>query len=465
MSTIYRNEWTKPLPPGARVRTKGDGAVAEWTSRGKTHRGEVVGDRVRIQSATYWARWKDAAGSVVRADTGCREEANARKWLADRLGEVERERLGIVTPADRRVAGHLRAPLAVHLDDFVAAMTAAGRAPLHRRTTRRYVERIAEARSWRCLGDFDRSGAEKWLAERERVGMSARSRNAHLIAVRSFLNWAIRADRLRVNALDGIPLASERADRRRVRRALSEVELAALFAAARERPVVEARVVRRGPRKGEPVIRLAATRAERLARVGRERALSYRVLFFTGLRLGELRSIKVRDLFLDGPTPFIRLHAASEKSRRGADLPLRPDLVGEIRAALAERLKADREAARERGTIRARLDPESRAFVAPVGFLRVLERDLAYAGIAKRDDLGRTFDLHAFRTSLCTHLARAGVPLRTAQAVMRHSDPSLTANIYTDPTLLDTAAAVVALPSLVGEGASSAQSTAQSGRA
>jgi integrase len=77
-----------------------------------------------------------------------------------------------------------------------------------------------------------------------------------------------------------------------------------------------------------------------------------------------------------------------------------------------------------------------------------LDRDLAFVGIAKRDELGRTFDLHAFRTSLCTHLARAGVPLRTAQAVMRHSDPSLTANIYTDPTLLDTAAAIASLPAL-----------------
>ena len=446
MSSIFRNEWTKPIPAGAEIRTKGKVTIAEWTSRGRTHRGAVVGDRVRLQSATYWARWKDADGRLVRADTGCREEANARKWLTDRLGEVERERLGIVTPADRRVAGHLKTDISEHLDDFVAAMTAAGRAELHRRTTRRYVERVARERDWRCLADFGRSGMERWLAERERVGMSARSRNAHLIAVRSFLNWAIRVDRLRINTLDGIPLANERADRRRVRRALSEAELATLFAAARERPLAEARVVRRGPRKGSPIIRLAPARAKRLAQLGRERALTYRVLFFTGLRVGELRALKVRDLFLDGPTPFIRLPAAAEKSRRGADLPLRPDLVVAIRAALDERLEEAQESARERGTIRARLAPDERAFVAPVGFLRVLERDMAFAGIAKRDDLGRTFDLHAFRTSLCTHLSRAGVPLRTAQAVMRHSDPSLTANVYTDPTLLDTAAAVVALP-------------------
>ena len=55
-------------------------------------------------------------------------------------------------------------------------------------------------------------------------------------------------------------------------------------------------------------------------------------------------------------------------------------------------------------------------------------------------------DLHAFRTTLCTHLFRAGVPLRTAQAVMRHSNPALTANIYTDAELLQLDAAVASLP-------------------
>ena len=446
MSSIFRNQWTKPLPASATIRTKGARRVAEWTSRGKTHRGEVVGNRVCIESLTYWARWKDADGRLHRADTECRDESNARRWLSDRIGEVERERLGIVTPADRRVAGHSKAKLSEHLDAFIDSMSASGRAECHRKTTRRCIERVAEAKAWRCLADFDRSGMEGWLAERARSGASARSRNAHLVAIRSLLNWAVRVDRLRINQLIGIPHASERADRRRVRRALSEAELAALFNAAAERPLAEARIVRKGPRKGQSVIRVTPTRAERLASVGRERALTYRVLFFTGLRVGELRALRIRDLFLDGPSPFIRLPAAAEKSRRGTDLPLRLDLAAEVRSALGKRLLAAQDAARARGTIRARLAPEDRAFVIPAGSLRVMERDLAFAGIAKRDDLGRTVDLHALRTSLCTHLGRAGVPLRTAQAVMRHSDPSLTANIYTDPMLIDTAAAVSLLP-------------------
>src|SRR5271157_978088 len=66
----------------------------------------------------------------------------------------------------------------------------------------------------------------------------------------------------------------------------------------------------------------------------------------------------------------------------------------------------------------------------------------------KKDDRGRTLDVHALRTTFGTLLSRGGVPLRTAQAAMRHSDPSLTANIYTDPRLLGVHGALDALPSL-----------------
>jgi len=65
--------------------------------------------------------------------------------------------------------------------------------------------------------------------------------------------------------------------------------------------------------------------------------------------------------------------------------------------------------------------------------------------VFKTDERGRTIDIHAMRHTFGTHLCRAGVPLRTARAAMRHSDSSLTANIYTDPKLLDVAGAVESL--------------------
>jgi hypothetical protein len=79
--------------------------------------------------------------------------------------------------------------------------------------------------------------------------------------------------------------------------------------------------------------------------------------------------------------------------------------------------------------------------------VRIFDRDLKLAGIAKRDERGRTLDVHALRTTFGTLLSRAGVPLRTAQSAMRHSDPKLTANVYTDPKLLDVVGAIQSLPS------------------
>ena len=68
--------------------------------------------------------------------------------------------------------------------------------------------------------------------------------------------------------------------------------------------------------------------------------------------------------------------------------------------------------------------------------------------VVKTDERGRTIDIHALRHTFGTHLPKAGAPPRTAQAAMRHSDPSLTANVYTDPKLLDVAGAVASPPDL-----------------
>lgn len=87
-------------------------------------------------------------------------------------------------------------------------------------------------------------------------------------------------------------------------------------------------------------------------------------------------------------------------------------------------------------------------FRIPAGLTRVLDNDLAAAGIPKRDERNRVVDIHALRVTFGTHLCASGVPLRTAQAAMRHSKPELTANIYTDPKLLDVAGAIESLPAL-----------------
>ena len=64
------------------------------------------------------------------------------------------------------------------------------------------------------------------------------------------------------------------------------------------------------------------------------------------------------------------------------------------------------------------------------------DKDLAAAGITKRDDRDRVLDLHSLRTTYITHLRLADVPLDVAKRMARHSDIRLTEDIYTDFDLL-----------------------------
>ena len=60
----------------------------------------------------------------------------------------------------------------------------------------------------------------------------------------------------------------------------------------------------------------------------------------------------------------------------------------------------------------------------------------------------RSVDVHALRHSFGTLLSTSGVAPRIAQEAMRHSDISLTMNVYTDAKQLDVHAAVNSLPAL-----------------
>ncbi|MDX2116853.1 MAG: site-specific integrase [Planctomycetota bacterium] len=311
------------------------------------------------------------------------------------------------------------------------------------------------------LRDFTAATVERWLTDQTDHNMSAGTRNGYRQACVTFINWCVRAGRLTHNPLLAVAVADQRADTRRQRRALTEEELARLLDAAQRRPLADALTVRRGKAKGKPLANLSPETREDLLRIGRERALIYKTLVLTGLRKGELASITVGQVDLGGRVPHLLLHARDEKNRRGSEIPLRADLAADIRSWLTDRLAWAQQAARDsEDPIPEALASDEPLFDVPDGLIRIFDRDLVFAGLAcvetsggkevvvKTDDRGRTIDVHALRHTFGTHLSKAGVPLRTAQAAMRHSDPSLTANVYTDPKLLDVAGAVASLPDL-----------------
>ena len=78
----------------------------------------------------------------------------------------------------------------------------------------------------------------------------------------------------------------------------------------------------------------------------------------------------------------------------------------------------------------------------------MLKKNLAAAGIAYKDLLGRQADFHGLRHTFGTNLSLAGVQPRVAMELMRHPDLRLTMKIYTDASMLPTADGIDRLPSL-----------------
>jgi len=378
---------------------------------------------------------------------------------------------GVLTPEEDAASRHGAESIETNLDAWRDHLRLKGSTEHWYTQARRRVARVATDRGVKRLRDFTAATVERWLTDQTDQNMSAGTRKrgrlpAGVRHVHQLVRPPPNAGRLTPphNPLLAVAAVDQRADTRRQRRALTEEELARLLDAAQRRPLADAMTVRRGEARGQAQAKLSAATRENLLRIGRERALIYKTLVLTGLRKGELASITVGQVDLAGGdcrVPHLLLNARDEKNRRGSEIPLRADLAADIRAWLADRLAWAQQAAREaEEPIPAALPTEEPLFEVPEGLIRIFDRDLVFAGLArvenrggkevvvKTDDRGRTIDIHALRHTFGTHLSKAGVPLRTAQAAMRHSDPSLTANVYTDPKLLDVAGAVASLPDL-----------------
>jgi integrase len=469
MGSVFKKVVTKAVPAGAETFERKGQRLARWRdSRGRQRTarltvGKAGQQRIVIESGRYFAKYRDGAGVVRLVATGCKDETAARQVLAELERKAELVRSGVMSAAEAAVGEHQAVPLGEHFDAYLAYLEAKGACAEHRSERARQLRRIARECGFQRLADLDRSKLEAWLTRQTRAGMSARTRNSYLTSAIAFCNWCVEptVGRLATNPFDGIPKANEKADPRRQRRAMTEAELVKLLAVARERPLLEALTVRKGPRKGERYANVRPEVRERLELLGRERALIYKTLVLTGLRKGELASLTAAQLDLEAIEPNIHLDAADEKNREGNSLPLRGDLAKELGQWLADKLRKLQADALESGApIPARLPPDTPVFNVPRHLAKILNLDLVAAGIARRvrvggkwiidktDDRGRTIDVHALRTTFSTLLSKGGVSPRTTQAAMRHSDIRLTMGVYTDPILLDVRKALDTLPSL-----------------
>lgn len=325
--------------------------------------------------------------------------------------------------------------LADHLEDYREFLTAKENTEDHVKQTISRLTTSFTGCGFIFPGDIDADHFHNWLAQQRATGMSIQTSNYYLTAAKSFGKWMIQVRRFVANPFSVLKGLNAKADRRRERRVLSADDLGRLIVAARQ-----SELVFRGL-------------------TGEDRSVLYITASRTGLRAAELASLTRGSLRLDAEFPCVALKASDEKARRGAMLPLSPDVVEVLRAWLRERDRQRGDVISLAGVRDEKLWPGTWNEKAA----KMIRKDLAAAREAWIDEAGdiperanreqsdrlefadhdgRVFDFHSLRGQFITDLGRAGVPLTTAQKLARHSDPNLTANLYTHLQSADLASAV-----------------------
>lgn len=166
-------------------------------------------------------------------------------------------------------------------------------------------------------------------------------------------------------------------------------------------------------------------------------------LLETGARWNELRQLRWADVDLG--KRIVVLRAENTKSRKLRAIPLSDELAKElvrirvIQETLLRRLPNASDA--------VFLSPEAHAWGWPTtNAMRILDRLLDRAGIAKVNTTGEKLDVHALRVTCASRLARHGIALAIAQRWLGHSDPKLTAQHYVSVDVEDLRAAVERTP-------------------
>ncbi|MFM8271118.1 MAG: tyrosine-type recombinase/integrase [Gemmata sp.] len=315
---------------------------------------------------------------------------------------------------------HLDRLAVSHLEDFLPVMRANGKSEKDKARKEAILRGFLTAAGVRTLSELDGAAVDRYLTS---VSGSAGNKKKHLSAISIWVKWLLKKDRIATSPLLRID-APTGGKKVKARRALAAPLIQKLLDAARERPLA-AFVKRYGPEVREEVRTMLLKR-------GRERALVYKVAVFTGLRLGEIASLRPCHMDLDR-RPFPRIEIAGRHTKNGhqARLLLVPSFAEELAGWIRETAKG----------------PDDQLFRVPQAAVRIMQADLEHAGIPYRTAQGDA-DFHSLRMTCNVMLGQAGVPARLRQLFMRHSDIRLTMATYDDESFLDLEAAVRAMEGL-----------------
>jgi len=186
----------------------------------------ATGNRVMRKVRKWYGKYRDAAGRVCRKPLSPVKTA-AMAMLTELVRRVEFQKAGLL---DER-AEHLKQPIAAALAEFRRHLESTLRSTRHVSETARIIGKVVAACQLTTLADLQGASEriERYLAERREAGVSHRTVNGELVAVRSFCRWLVQRKRLYHDPTSTLARLNQDLDRRRRRRALSNDEVWKLY--------------------------------------------------------------------------------------------------------------------------------------------------------------------------------------------------------------------------------------------
>ena len=320
-----------------------------------------------------WEPWKSVALGVT-------DKQVAEKKMRELIERIEKERAGLVLPADQVIAANRS--LVELLADFVQDHKARGHNRKYTDNLEARCRRLIAECEWKHLRDVTVASFTQWRAvgpkargygHKKAKPMSAKTLNDYLAAVSSFMNWLKDRGQVAVNPLENVKSVDARGRETYTRRALTAEEVQRLLAVAGDRSVL------------------------------------YRFAIETGFRRDAIYRLPWSRLHLDVDEPYVDLVSINSKNRRQQRQPISHTLRLEL---LQWRAKC--------GT------PGGRVFrgLLPSCGTEFLQSDTAAAGIPWEDANDEKIDFHALRHTAATLAGQQGVGVATLQAFTNHKTTS-----------------------------------------
>jgi len=359
-------------------------------------------------------------GLVIAASHSERLDAKLDTWLRS-LSKATIQRFVKFGLIDGRYS-MAAVPLRKHLEDFERYLAGTVSKRFGRKRCAKYIALVmARLRTMieapECgfvyWPDVTKGKCEMFLG-RISTDRATRTYNGYVIAMQQFGRWMLSEKRAAESPVGEIELL--RATTKTERRALDGDELVRLLESTAKGP-------------------------QRRHMAAQDRCVVYLLGVELGLRVEELRSLKIGDFDWDDAkpyafrTPAVRLAAEFCKNRTACEQVLRRDRAEQLKAYFAGR------------------DLNESAFPTlprNIFTAKMIRADAKTAGLVLKDRAGRVLVFHSLRHSLATLLDRMNVSLKARMDILRHSAKgNLTLGVYTDDTsLLEKREVVEQLPAL-----------------